>query len=176
MSRSATAHFGMNEIRCITVDVEAHIASVEPDDGVRLGGCVVHNHLRFLDVVGGGLSLIGANFVECDEHGGVEGAIDVEKVADDALHARDAAFIKFRCGRGVGILLHLGPIHSCDPFVVRVLMARRYGVLEVLQVFAEGVGHGYVDVVFQVVPIYGKSAVLSSRWVDGDGVILPECI
>ena len=56
------------------------------------------------------------------------------------------------------------------------MRARGYGVLEALQVFADGVGHGDVDVVFWVVPIDGKSAVIAARWVDGDGVILPECI
>ena len=49
-------------------------------------------------------------------------------------------------------------------------------MLEALQDFSDRVGHGDVDVVFWVVPINGESAVLAARWVDGDGVILPECI
>ena len=53
VSRSATAFFELNEISCVTVDVEEHVASVEPYDGVRLRGCVVHQHPRFLDGVGG---------------------------------------------------------------------------------------------------------------------------
>ena len=48
-------------------------------------------------------------------------------------------------------------------------------VLEALQGFAEGAGHGDVDVVFWVVPIYGQSAVPTARWVDGDGVMILEC-
>ena len=59
---SATARFGLNEIRCVTVDVEAHVASVELDDGARLPGCVVHHYLCFLDGVCVGRSLLGANF------------------------------------------------------------------------------------------------------------------
>ena len=62
--RSATARFGLNKICCVTVDVEAHVTSVEPDDVVRLRGCVVQQNLRFIDGFGGGQSLIGANFVE----------------------------------------------------------------------------------------------------------------
>ena len=58
--------------------------------------CVFHQHIRFLDGVGGGQSLLGANFVQRNEHGGFDGARDVEKVSGDALHARDAAFLKFR--------------------------------------------------------------------------------
>ena len=50
---SATARFGLNKIRCVTVDVEAHVAIVEPDDGFWLLGCVVHHHLRFFNGVGG---------------------------------------------------------------------------------------------------------------------------
>ena len=44
--------------------------------------------------------MLGADFVECDEHGGVDSARDVEEGVGNALHACDAAFIKFRCGRG----------------------------------------------------------------------------
>ena len=50
------------------------------------------------------------------------------------------------------------------------------GVLEALQGFSDGFGHGYVDVVFWLVPIDGQSAVLSARWFDGDGVMLSERI
>ena len=109
-------------------------------------------------------------------HGGVNGARYVEKVAGNALHSLDAAFLMFRCGRGVGRVLHLRPIRRCEPFVGIVLRARGYGVLESIQGFADGVVHGDVDVVFQVVPIEGKYAVLAASWVDGDGVILTECI
>ena len=120
--------------------------------------------------------MLSANFIERDKHGGVDGKRDAEKGASDALHAHDVAFLKFRYGRGVRRLLHLGPIRRCDPFVGRVLRARVYGVLEALKGFAEGFGHGDVNIVFRVVPIDGKSAVLAVRWVDRDGVILPECI
>ena len=74
---SVTARFGLNEIRCVTVYVEAHVASLEPDDGIWLRGCVVHHHIFLIDAVGGGRSLLGANFVERDKHGGVNGARDV---------------------------------------------------------------------------------------------------
>ena len=57
------------------------------------------------------------HFVESDEHGGVNGAIYVEKGSGDVLHPRDAAFIKFRCGCGIGGVLHLGPIPRCESFV-----------------------------------------------------------
>ena len=132
MACSATVHFGLEEIRCVAVDVEAHVASVELDDGFRLCGCVVHECLCLLDGVGGGQSLLGANFVGCDKNGGVDGARDVEKGAGDALHARDASFIKFRCGRGVGRVFYLGPIRRREPFVGILLRARGYGVLEAI--------------------------------------------
>ena len=48
--------------------------------------------------------------------------------------------------------------------------------MEALQVFADRVGHGDVDVVFWVVPIDGQSAVLAPRWVDGNGVMLSDLI
>ena len=105
--------------------------------------------------------MLGTDFVECDDHGGVDGAIDVEKVAGDALHARDAVFIKFRCSRGVGRVLYLVPICRCEPFVGIVLRACGYGVLEALQGFSYGVGHGDVDVILRVVPIVVRSAVLA---------------
>ena len=49
-------------------------------------------------------------------------------------------------------------------------------MLEALQGFGDGVGHGDVDVVFWVVTINGQSAVLSDILVDGDGLMLLECI
>ena len=120
MAPSATARFGMYNIRCVAVNVEAHVASVEPDDGVQLCGCVVHQHICLLDGVCDGRRFLGANFVECDEHGGVDGARYVEEGAGDALHEHDVTFIKFRCGRGVGRVLHLGLIRRREPFVGRV--------------------------------------------------------
>ena len=67
------------------------------------------------------------------------------------MHACDAAFIKFRCGRGIDIVLHPGPIRRREPFVGRVLGARGYGVLEVLKGFSDIVGHGDVDIIVLVV-------------------------
>ena len=120
--------------------------------------------------------MLGANFIDCDEHCVVDSTRDVEKSAGDALHARDAVFVIFRFGRGVGGVLHLGPISRSEPFVGRVLRARRYGVLEALQVFADVVGHGDVDLIARVIPFDGNPAVLAVRSVDSDGVIFPERI
>ena len=58
----------------------------------------------------------------------------------------------------------------------RTLRARRDGVLEVFQGFADGVGHGDVDIIVRVIPMDGISAVFDDRRVDGDGVILQECV
>ena len=54
MARSTTAKFGMNKIRCVTINVETHVASMKTDDGVCLFGIVVHHHLLLFDGVGGG--------------------------------------------------------------------------------------------------------------------------
>ena len=70
--------------------------------------------------------------------------------------------------------MHRSRIRRRDPFVGRVLGACGHGVLEALQGFADGVGHGYVDVIARVVPFDGKATVLAARWVDGDGVIILE--
>ena len=92
------------------------------------------------------------------------------------MHARDATFIKFRCGCGVGRVFHLGPICRRKIFVGVFLRARGYGVLEVLKGFADRVGHGDVDLIVRVIPIDGKSAVLAFRWVNCDGLIILECV
>ena len=89
------------------------------------------------------------------------------------MYGRDAALIKFWCSRGVGRVLHLGPIRRRETFVGIVLGARGHGVLEAFQSCADGVGHGDVDVIARVVPFDGKSAVLAARWVNGDGLIIP---
>ena len=112
MARSTAAHFRLDEICGVAVDVKAHVASVEPDDVVWLHGCVVHEHLCLLDSVGGGRCLFGTNFVERDDHCRVDGAQDVEEGASNNLHVCDAAFIKFWCSCGVGGVLHLSPIRG----------------------------------------------------------------
>ena len=83
----------MDEIRGVAVDVEVHVSSVKPGDGVRLRDCVVHEHVCLLEGVGCGQSLLGANFIECKEHCGVDGVRDLEKSDGDALHARDSVEI-----------------------------------------------------------------------------------
>ena len=47
-------------------------------------------------------------------------------------------------------------------------------MLEALQGFADRVGHGDIDVIAGVFPFDGQATVLAARWVDGDGVIIPE--
>ena len=49
-------------------------------------------------------------------------------------------------------------------------------MLEALQGFADGVGHGDVDVIVRVIPIDGKSVVLAAIRVNGDGAILPDFV
>ena len=158
----------MDKIRDVAVNVEAHVANVELDDGVRLRGCVFHENLCLIEGVGGGRSLLGSDFIECDNHCGVDGARYAEESTGNALHVRDAAFIKFRCGRGVGRVLHLGPIRRREPFVGRVLGARGHGVLEELQGFADSVGHEDFNLTSGVVPVDFQAAVLAAIWVDGD--------
>ena len=102
--------FRLDEIRGVAVDVEAHVASVEPDDGFWLRGCIVHDHFCLLDGVGGWRSLLGAYIFERDKNCGVDGARDVEEGPVNNLHACDAAFVKFWYGRGVWGVLHLGPV------------------------------------------------------------------
>ena len=174
MARGAPARFGLDEICGVTLNEEAHVASMETYDVVWSRGCVVHEHLCLLDGVSGGRSLLGANLIECDKHCGVDGARGIEESASDDLHACDAAFIKFWCSCGVGEVLHRGPIHMRGPFVGRVLGARGHGVLELIQYFADRVGHGDFNVFSRVVPFDVKPAVPAARSVNSDGVILLE--
>ena len=78
MARGAAAYFRLEEMRNVAVDVEAHVACVEPDDGVRLRGHVVHEHFCLLDGVSGGRGLFSAYAIERKNHCGVDGVCDVE--------------------------------------------------------------------------------------------------
>ena len=69
-----TACFGLNEISCVTVNVETHGASVKTDDGIWLCGSVFHKHLRIFDGVGGGKSLLRDDSIEHNNNGGIDGA------------------------------------------------------------------------------------------------------
>ena len=92
------------------------------------------------------------------------------------MHAHDAACFKFWCFCGVGGVLDFVTICRCEPFEGRILGEFRDTVLEALQVFGDVVGHGDVNIVFWVVPIDGQSGVLANRWVNGDRIMLLECI
>ena len=72
--------------------------------------------------------------------------------------------------------MEFGTIRRCKPFVGRILGEFGDRALEAFQGFADGVGHGDVNIVFWVVPIDDQSVVLDARWVNGDGVMLLECI
>ena len=97
MAGGAAVCFRLDRICGVDVDVEAHVASVEADDSVRLHGRVVHEYFRLLDGVSGGQGLFGAYVIERDKHCGVDGRCNVEEGAGDTLHACDAAFIKGWC-------------------------------------------------------------------------------
>ena len=98
MARSAATCFGLDKIRGVAVNVEAHVASVEPDDGVRLRGHVVHEHFRLLDFFSGGQGLFGAYVVERDKNSGVDSKCNVKEGTGNTLNACDAMFIKGWCG------------------------------------------------------------------------------
>ena len=61
-------------------------------------GRVFHEHFCLLDGVNGWRGLLGAYFVGCDKHCGVDGTCEVEEGAGDILHTCDAVFIKGWCG------------------------------------------------------------------------------
>ena len=97
MTVGAAACFRLDEIRGVAVNVEAHVASAESDDGIRLRGRIVHEHFNLLDGVSGGRGLFGAYVVERDKHRGVDGTFNVDEGASNTLHACDAAVIKGWC-------------------------------------------------------------------------------
>ena len=52
-AQGTAAYFRLDEVRGVAVNVKAHVASVEPDDGVWLRGCIVYEHFCLLDGVSG---------------------------------------------------------------------------------------------------------------------------
>ena len=79
MARNAAVRFRLDKIPGVAVNVESHVASLEPDDGVRFHGRVVHEHFCLPDGVSDGRGLFGAYVVERDKHRGVYGAYYVEE-------------------------------------------------------------------------------------------------
>ena len=73
MARSMTACFGMNKLRCVTVNVETHVTSVKTDDGVWLCWSIVHQNVCLLDGGDDGRSFLGADFVETYKNNGIDG-------------------------------------------------------------------------------------------------------
>ena len=54
--------------------MDTHVSRVKTDDGIWLGGSVVHQQICIFDGVSGGQSFLIANFVERDGHGGIDSA------------------------------------------------------------------------------------------------------
>ena len=73
-----TALFGLNQVLCVTVNVDTYFSSVKIDDYVWLCGNVVHQYFYVLDSVGDRRSFLGADSVERDYHGGINGARNKE--------------------------------------------------------------------------------------------------
>ena len=95
MAHGVATCFVLDDIHGVAVNLEAHVASVEPDDGVRLHGRVVYEHFFCLEGVIGWRGLLGAYFVERDKHRGIDSTCNVEEGSGDTLHACDATFVKF---------------------------------------------------------------------------------
>ena len=64
--------------------METRVASVKMDDGVWMCGSLFHQHFLLIDGVGGGWRLLGADFVEHDNNGGINGTCNVEELVGDA--------------------------------------------------------------------------------------------
>ena len=97
MAGGMAACFRLYEICGVAVDMEAHVASVEPDDGIRLRGRVVHENFCLLDGVSGEQGLFGAYVVDREKNCGVNRTCNLEEGAGNTLHACDAVFIKGWC-------------------------------------------------------------------------------
>ena len=74
MARSMTPCFGLNEVICVTFNVETYVASLKTNDGVWLCCSIVHRHFCIIDGVSGGRSFFRVDNVEHDAHGGIDGA------------------------------------------------------------------------------------------------------
>jgi hypothetical protein len=75
-------------VRCsITVDVQYHVTSRVPDDGVGAGCCIVHEFHHGHDSCLGTVRLSAGERVEGMDHGGVNDATVVEKCTYHLLEA-----------------------------------------------------------------------------------------
>jgi hypothetical protein len=84
-STGAGAGVGFGEIGGVTMDVEAHLAIVVLDGGIRMGGGVVE---KMDSCFGGGLhamGLCGSKAAKCNKHSVIDGSSIVKKNANDFL-------------------------------------------------------------------------------------------
>lgn len=81
----ATSSLGSDKIRCVTVNGEDHVTSVETDVGVGVSVDVVHEPLRFVHRLLSRLRLFRGNLIKSRKNGVVECPTIVEEAASDGL-------------------------------------------------------------------------------------------
>lgn len=93
-----------------------------------------------------------ANFIECHEHCRINSSRIVEESSSDLL---DFCFLVVVEGRGVISLrvLCCCTVRRAGPFGGGMLWARRWCVMEFFESRCNVLWHGYVDVMFAVVPL-----------------------
>lgn len=154
VSGGPTACFGLHKIGGVAVNVEAHIAGVVADGGLRIGVCIIHEHFGLAKGSVGGSSLLGGNFIEGNKHSGVNGTGVIQEGAGDGLHTGGTFFVKEGGSAGQLGKLYFGAVRRGSPLVRRMLRAGWWGMVEAVEGFGDIAGHGYVDVFFIVVPFY----------------------
>ena len=100
----STASVGQDQVRCLGNDAEYHIACMEADDGVRMGGEIIEQHLAGFGSLLCGTGLAVGDFVECDDDGLVDGSAIIQEDSRDLLDALDAKFVEERRDVVVGEL------------------------------------------------------------------------
>ena len=91
MTGGSTASIGKDKVGCVRADRQHHVACMETECGIRVGGQVVEKH-----VAGGvgffcGCGLLVRDFVESGDDCRITSARVVEKGAGDLLDAPDAS-------------------------------------------------------------------------------------
>lgn len=169
MAGRAAASIGKDKVGRIGADGKDHVAGVETNFGIGMGGEVVEKHVAGSSGVFGRSSLIVRNFVESGDDRGVTTARVVKKQTRNLLDTLDTKFIEERRQIGVGKLDFLA-VDGSGPEMGGMLRAAGCRMTQSQQGFGDIAGHGEVDVTGVIIPVDLKTEVTGTGPVFGQSV------
>ena len=146
------------------------------DSGTGMCGEVIQHTVVLFDGIGGSTGLLGAEYIGHMKDGWINGTAIVQELPNALLEM--FALLCGGCFRAVWVGFGDGGGAEFERCVCGRAVYRAFGlrVVQGFKSFLNILGHGDVNISVWVVPFEGKATIEGTGPVNGDGVVLLECI